>query len=219
MISLESSYVCNQDVQWSIELAVKVIHSSFAAQQQSGNVQIGKLADIVRVEVINWCLCVQSQVQQRLPTTQPRIHLHKNSDGVLNIHQFLGSNETSVPFQYLCDNCDEIEACYHVQFEIHLKINEIRTHKVKEVFWRAHPREERKERERDHSRLFHCQCQWQTSSSVRRLHSSPRYTPSGQRASVQRAEDKDRINCNKYRLRHAVLFLQLTLLMLNLKFT
>lgn len=148
MISLESSYVCNQDVQWSIELAVKVIHSSFAAQQQSGNVQIGKLADIVRVEIINWCLCVQSQVQQRLPTTQPRIHLHKNSDGVLNIHQFLGSNETSVPFQYLCDNCDEIEACYHVQFEIHLKINEIRTHKVKEVFWRAHPREERKERER-----------------------------------------------------------------------
>lgn len=149
MISLESSYVCNQDVQWSIELAVKVIHSSFAAQQQSGNVQIGKLADIVRVEIINWCLCVQSQVQQRLPTTQPRIHLHKNSDGVLNIHQFLGSNETSVPFQYLCNNCDEIEACYHVQFEIHLKINEIRTHKVKEVFWRAHPREERKERERE----------------------------------------------------------------------
>lgn len=110
-------------MQRSIEFEVHRIHGCIAAEQQLGHIQTGKLTDIAGVKVIDWRLSVQRQVQHRLSIAQPRIHGHKHSDNVLDLSQFLCTDQISIPPQDLGHDRDEIQARNYIPLKLLLKID------------------------------------------------------------------------------------------------
>lgn len=67
-INLWLSYTDNKRMQRSIKIQVVLINRRIAAQEQINGVQARKLANIIRVILIDRSLGIQCQMKQRLPS-------------------------------------------------------------------------------------------------------------------------------------------------------